>query len=179
MDSVRCFGNESIIQDCPHLPYHDKKHCGKSDGAGVRCCKYDSEKIVELHVDNEKSEELYYEGNVYATNGCDGSFGSVCDSSWDDKDAQVVCRQLDYGTGCATHRSYYGDVTQDSVMYVVDCDGSEQHLQDCSFTTFRSCGRTNGGGVRCYNNTEAALLQNTSLVGGDGYSSGNVYTSNI
>ena len=158
MDSVRCFGNESIIQDCPHLPYHDKKHCGKSDGAGVRCCKYDSEKIVELHVDNEKSEELYYEGNVYATNGCDGSFGSVCDSSWDDKDAQVVCRQLDYGTGCATHRSYYGDVTQDSVMYDVDCDGSEQHLQDCSFTTFRSCGRTNGGGVRCYNNTEAALL---------------------
>lgn len=37
-----------------------------------------------------------YEGRVELCNG--GKFGPVCDNSWDDNEAKVVCGQLGYTT---------------------------------------------------------------------------------
>merc|ERR1739838_853029 len=62
-------------------------------------------------------------GNVYASNS-QGSFGPVCDDSWNDKDAAVVCRQLGYKDGTATVQSFFGRTSADFAMDNVNCAGT-------------------------------------------------------
>ena len=59
-------------------------------------------------------------GNVYATN-LDGFYGPVCDDSWDDNDARVVCRQLGYSTG--VFHAPFGSVADAFSMDNVNCAG--------------------------------------------------------
>ena len=87
-------------------------------------------------------------GNVFALNS-DGVEGPVCDDSWDDTDAGVVCGQLGFDVGTATWRSEFGPVPDVFAMDDVDCTGSEARLQDCTYSPTDNCGGGEGAGVRC------------------------------
>merc|ERR1719341_1203980 len=92
----------------------------------------------------------YSSGNVYATNRF-GYFGPVCDDGWGTNDANVVCRQLGFGSGIYKIGSHYGTVsTSDFAMDNVNCSGSENYLQDCPYTATDDCGTSEGAGVHCY-----------------------------
>jgi len=89
-------------------------------------------------------------GNVFATNR-NGYLGPVCDDSWGSLDARVVCHQLGYRYGIAYSGSHWGSVPSTFAMDNVGCGGSEDFLQECTYSTSDDCGSSEGAGVQCYN----------------------------
>ena len=62
--------------------------------------------------------------------------------------------QLGFDWGQATRDSHFGQVfTSNFAMDEVNCNGDEDHLQDCEYDSVDNCGPGEGAGVIChYNN---------------------------
>lgn len=79
-----------------------------------------------------------------------GSWGTVCDDSWDMQDAEVACRQLGCGPALsALAEAAFGEGTGPIWLEQVECRGTEPSLQDC-------WARTAGGGA-CRRKEDAAV----------------------
>ncbi|XP_049880700.1 lysyl oxidase homolog 2 [Pectinophora gossypiella] len=89
-----------------------------------------------------------FEGNVYIYHA--GRWGAICDDSWDDAAAQVVCRYFNK-TGSATRGGQYGEAHRKFWMDDVVCEGDETSVSKCIFSGWGSsdCEPTEAAGVRC------------------------------
>ena len=87
--------------------------------------------------------EMYY----------NSAWGTVCDDHWSPNDAQVVCRQLGFGsygtilTGSSVTDGS-GNIWLDDLM----CRGTESHILDCPRNSVgdHNCAHSEDAGVRCY-----------------------------
>ena len=119
LDNVACTGSETRLIDCPAnaLGSHN---CAHSEDAGVRCGsgKFVLRTIKKLHDIHEINfiNLACTEGSVRLVNGANNlqgrvevchnnEWGTVCDDSWGNADAMVVCRQLGFSTSgaCESH----------------------------------------------------------------------------
>ena len=90
--------------------------------------------------------------------GCNGhveifhskQWGRVCNDSWDDQDASVVCRQLGFLNG-SVQSATLGQGSGPIWLNDVNCTGSESLLTDCSFTGWgvNNCDHSQGASVAC------------------------------
>ena len=91
-------------------------------------------------------------------------WGTVCDDSWDIKDANVVCRQLGYEY--AVRALQGSDVPDGSGQIWLDdvhCTGNEKNLSSCSHGGWgnHNCDHSEDAGVEC--SSTGKLARNTSM----------------
>ena len=79
-------------------------------------------------------------------------WGTVCDDSWSTTDAQVVCRQLGFGSPTsAPGRAHFGPGTGRILLDEVACTGSESSLASCTHrgTGLHDCSHSEDASVMC------------------------------
>ncbi|CAI8002255.1 Deleted in malignant brain tumors 1 protein, partial [Geodia barretti] len=85
-----------------------------------------------------------------------GTWGTICDDSWDIRDAEVVCRNLGFDSATeALSNGYFGPggFSQPIWLDDVQCFGTEYNLTSCLTSRFGDtshCSHYDDAGVRCH-----------------------------
>nr|XP_015195393.1 PREDICTED: deleted in malignant brain tumors 1 protein-like [Lepisosteus oculatus] len=140
LDELGCLGNESSLGECPSAGWgqHD---CGHKEDVRILCSVPLALRLAG-GTNCSGRVELRYEG----------SWGTVCDDSWDLQDAQVVCRQLGCGDAVsAAIEASFGPGNGTIWLDKVNCTGSELHLWDCCHSGLNQtdCQHKEDAGVTC------------------------------
>ena len=93
---------------------------------------------------NEGRVEVYFHN----------TWGTICDSSWDIYDANVVCRMLGYSYALlARPSSYYGEGSGPIWLDSVGCTGRESSIGECYHSGLgvhsSTCNHRRDAGVLC------------------------------
>uniref|UniRef100_A0A3P8U6W1 SRCR domain-containing protein n=1 Tax=Amphiprion percula TaxID=161767 RepID=A0A3P8U6W1_AMPPE len=100
-----------------------------------------------------------FEGRVEVFHA--GRWGSVCDDQWDDRDAEVVCRQLGFGgVAKAWSWAHFGQGSGPILLDAVKCTGNELFLDQCPHGDWEqhNCDHMEDAGVSCSPYTEPICL---------------------
>uniref|UniRef100_A0A8C1X746 Neurotrypsin n=1 Tax=Cyprinus carpio TaxID=7962 RepID=A0A8C1X746_CYPCA len=173
LDAVQCTGNELSLDECRHSGW-EQHNCDHMEDAGVSCNPY-TDGVVRL-VDGDNPWEGRLE--VYHS----GDWGTVCDDSWTEQHAQVVCRQLGFRGGAeVASAGAFGEGAGLILLDDVECEGSESSLLECTHSVWgrHDCAHSEDVGIRCHRveNNEVPLAPERPLVrlaGGDNRKEGRV-----
>ncbi len=142
MDNVECTGTESNLAECAHDGW-GRQECVNHQHAGVICSETDFRlRLVSGRKTSEGRVELMF----------DGEWGTVCDTYFDNKDAEVVCRELGYRKGVAMRGAYFGQGHGPIYLDGMQCLGTEHHFTDCShrgWGIYQNCTHHNDASVIC------------------------------
>uniref|UniRef100_A0A8C1S117 SRCR domain-containing protein n=1 Tax=Cyprinus carpio TaxID=7962 RepID=A0A8C1S117_CYPCA len=122
-DVVDCDGNETKLSECSISSWSRAEYSHRRD-VGVICSGRGSIRLVGSGGDCAGRLEGFH----------NGSWGTVCDDSWDFKDAHVVCRQLQCGVALSNQQvpAWFGPGSGPIWLDEVECEGNETSLWSCS-----------------------------------------------
>lgn len=90
----------------------------------------------------------------------DHEWGTVCDDGWDQKDATVVCRQLNCGKAVSTQGANFGRGSDRIWLDDVNCTGTEATLSECRARSWgdHNCHHGEDVSVVCSGNSQAPQI---------------------
>ncbi|CAI8002259.1 Deleted in malignant brain tumors 1 protein, partial [Geodia barretti] len=139
------------LSECSNLGY-GVHNCRHYEDAGVRCSNNVTPppethlRIVGGNNESEGRVEILF----------NGTWGTICDDSWDIRDAEVVCRNLGFDSATeALSNGYFGPggFSQPIWLDDVQCFGTEYNLTSCLTSRFGDtshCSHYDDAGVRCH-----------------------------
>uniref|UniRef100_A0A8C5KTT9 T-cell differentiation antigen CD6 n=1 Tax=Jaculus jaculus TaxID=51337 RepID=A0A8C5KTT9_JACJA len=147
-DQVNCSGAEAYLWDCPGLP--GDQYCGHKEDAGVVCSEHQSWRLTGGLDACEGQVEVHFRG-VWST---------VCDSTWYQPEAEVLCQSLGCGSAVDWPRGLPHSLA--GRMYY-SCEGKESSLSACSwrFNNSNLCSQSLAARVLC---SGSRRLHNLSLL---------------
>ncbi|XP_049329315.1 deleted in malignant brain tumors 1 protein-like isoform X2 [Astyanax mexicanus] len=154
MDNVECRESESILKNCKSAGW-GKHNCNHPKDAGVICSRV---RLVGGSHCSGRVEVLHGE-----------SWVTVCDSDFDQQDAEVVCRELGCGSpvevlGAAAFGRGEGPVWSEELQ----CRGNESQIHFCpkSSSLKHNCSHDNDVGLACSGHTQARLMNGSDSCSG-------------
>uniref|UniRef100_F6ZCU2 SRCR domain-containing protein n=1 Tax=Monodelphis domestica TaxID=13616 RepID=F6ZCU2_MONDO len=139
VDKINCQGQEPSLWHCPSQPWNQAS-CFEDQEAYITC-----EDKLQL-----RGGETPCSGRVEIWH--DGSWGTVCDDSWDLAEANVVCQQLGCGSALASlEGAAFGSGNGTIWLDEVQCRGKETSLWDCPAEPWgqNDCKHDEDAGVVC------------------------------
>lgn len=97
-----------------------------------------------------------------------GVWGSICDDSFDDHDAKVICNILGFfGPAQAHVGGIFGVGTGQIWLDELECVGSEKNIEDCPSALWgqNNCNHNEDAGVTCSQNSSFAKKREYSFCG--------------
>ncbi|XP_075409485.1 antigen WC1.1-like [Tenrec ecaudatus] len=137
--SVVCSGNQTQLLPPCNVSMSD---AAVSEESGANCSESRWLRLVNGSSSCEGRVEIYH----------GGSWGTICDDSWDLRDAHVVCRQLGCGVALTTTGSaHFGEGAGPIWLDELNCTGEESHVWSCASRKWghHDCRHKEDAGVVC------------------------------
>ncbi|XP_048643518.1 antigen WC1.1-like [Marmota marmota marmota] len=171
-DRFHCSGSESFLWNCP-VTALGVPACAHGNTASVVCSGNQTQLLLQCNDSwSDPAGSAASEGHnancsdsrqlrlVDGGSPCagrveilqQGSWGSICDDSWDLSDAHVVCRQLGCGVALeATISAHFGEGSGPIWLDEVNCTGEETHVWQCPSQGWgqHNCSHKDDAGVIC------------------------------
>ncbi|XP_067164874.1 antigen WC1.1-like, partial [Apteryx mantelli] len=154
---VQCAGKETRLTLC-NISLPEAVPEGIAEDVGVVCSGSRRVRLVNRAGRCAGRVEIYYKG----------TWGTVCDNSWDLSDATVVCRQLGCGVAMeAPGSAHYGEGSGQIWLDEVNCSGGEAALWDCPAEAWgqHDCRHKEDAGVVCSEFTALRLEKSNGCSG--------------
>ncbi|CAC5393919.1 unnamed protein product [Mytilus coruscus] len=146
LNTIKCNGGENTLTDCLH-PEWGKHSCSHGNVVGIRCFEGEGD----VRIVSGRLEIYYY-----------GTWGTICDDNFDDRDATVACRQLGYNSGkfVGAKENGTGPIWLDDLH----CSGNEPTLGNCSNSGLGEvdCVHRQDVGIECSDSKEGAIRINSN-----------------
>uniref|UniRef100_A0A4W3I4T0 SRCR domain-containing protein n=1 Tax=Callorhinchus milii TaxID=7868 RepID=A0A4W3I4T0_CALMI len=145
LDEVRCSGKESALSEC-RIPQHKMLRLVNGQHSCEGRVEVDCSGRVEILSNN--------------------TWGTVCDDSWDIREASVVCGQLDCGPALrAVGQAGFGQGAGQIWLDELHCRGSESFLWDCVSASagHSDCVHKEDAGVVCSGRDPVTQCLSTNL----------------